>query len=530
MESSPDVPVVTGLEGEQQDFTDVWLFSHDGHDHSIDFVEEDDDGDEVHIDHNETIDSKEPTLETGVALDVSSTADDSDDDLEAGALVHADFNATCRFAARFGAAAINNGSIAENLERFLPRLMSVFGYYGFFTFSTHELSCNFEQRDPLNTNETIVRTQNVAVEAGGFQLTKLGQLSDLAKDLIDGKIGIQEANKRLDEIETAPNPWGIMFSAICFLAVGATLPALLAGTWWDMLVGFFAGGLAYGVIVLFDAWSTRVHIWMNLVAAFLCSTLGFAVQLVRPEVDPTIVTLSGVAILLPSSTIVLGINDMVSNHVISGFERLIKGLVIMTWLALGYVLGMSFVTAMAPEMADEAAKAKMMMDTEPIPFLWQLLFIPILCSSIATCGFQMTGRDLIGAIICMNVGYATSYFGIRFFDAPYVGSFMGSIAISLYANLWSRYFDRPNTIILFPAFQLVVAGIVGFMGLTQIFEGTGGGHEQVLHMLVVAGVVVPRWVERIDSLLPDLKGPDAGGNSAKACCRPNTRPWYFLHK
>jgi uncharacterized membrane protein YjjP (DUF1212 family) len=386
---------------------------------------------------------------------------------------------------------MNHGSIAENLERFLPKLMSAHGYYGFFSCSTLELSCNFEKEDPQG-NE--IQTQNVAIEAGSFQLTKLGQLSDLAKDLLERKISIPEANQLLDEIENAPDPWGPLSQAVCFVAVGATLPALLSGSWWDMLVGPFAGAIGYLVFFSFSAWPDRVLIWPNLITAFLSSTLGFAVQLVRPEVDPTIVTLSGVAMLLPSSTIVLGINDLVSSHVISGFERLVKGMIIMTWLALGYVLGMSFVTSLAPtNLGDGVDLAKEMVHPETIPVLWQLLLIPILCSSIAICGFQMTGRDLLGAIICMIVGYVTSYFGVLFFNnQPNVPSLLASLAISLYANVWSRYYDRPNTIILFPAFQLVVAGIVGFMGLTEIVEGSAGeaGQERVWHMLIVAGIVV----------------------------------------
>jgi len=173
-----------------------------------------------------------------------------DEDLEENGapLLDNDFNATCRLAARLGASAMNNGSIAENIERYLPKLMEIYGYYGFFNCSTFVLSCNFEKRDPLHPDNTVVRTQNVKFEGGGFQLTKLGHLSDLAKDLMEFKINIQQANKLMDEIEAEPDPWGSVAMAMAFVVTGMSLPALLAGTWWDVLVAPLAGGLTYGIM------------------------------------------------------------------------------------------------------------------------------------------------------------------------------------------------------------------------------------------------------------------------------------------
>lgn len=429
------------------------------------------------------------------------TEDETDDtslEDKAMPLLRGDFTATCRLAAKLGAAAMNNGSIAENIERFLPKLMEVYGYYGFFSCSTQQIACNFERPDPEDPSETLVTTRNTPIAFAGFQLTKLRQLSDLAKDLMDRKIGLQEANQRLDEIVAAPDPWKPWHVAVSFVVVGVAAPVLLGGTWWDVVLGPFMGALAYALLVVCDAWPSRIHVWFNLLASFLCSAVGFAVQLcLQPAVDPTIVTLSGILILLPSSTITLGINDLISGHVVSGFERLVKGMVILMWLAVGYVMGMFVVDCLAPDDTDWVAIMKQgQASAEPIPAVWRILFLPLICSAIAV-AFQMTGPDLVGALLCMLVGYGTSYACVLAFDQPYLPSFLGSLTISTYANVWSRYNDRPNTIILFPSFQLLVAGVVGFMGLTKIMEGGSsccsedeGGGNQVLHMLLVSGIVV----------------------------------------
>ena len=158
-----------------------------------------------------------------------------------------------------------------------------------------------------------------------------------------------------------------------------------------MLVGPFAGGLAYRTMRLFAAGPHGVHILCDLCASFGCSTLAYLAQKVQPQIDPTIVTVSGVLCLIPSSTITLGISDMLSRHVLSGLERLVKGMIIMLWLEMGYVQGMSFVAFMIP--GDKGDDGAVMEEMNTIPALWQLLFIPILCSCVAVIT-QMSGKDM----------------------------------------------------------------------------------------------------------------------------------------
>lgn len=428
---------------------------------------------------------EEPEEPSAVSA-VSTMVMDEEYGIEEMALLCTDFNATCRLAGRLGVAAIRYGSMVEAVERFLPKLMEVYGYRGHFVCNTTTLSCNFEQG---HGDETVIRLQNLPVEAD-FQLTKLGLLSDLAKDLIECRVSILEANKRLDEIEKTEDPWGTKAKGMALLAAGAALPSLLSGCWWDMLVGTVAAGLTFVLTLLFDRLPSRLHVWMDLTASFCCSTLGFAVKVLsKPGIDATIVTLSGIVILMPSSTITLGINDIVSRHVTSGFERLSKGLIELMWLVLGFWLGMSLVDSVVEDLDLTTEKE---VQSKPIPRIWQALFIPLLCAGVAV-ALQMSGRDMFWGILCMFVAYGSSLVCVVFLnEQQYLGSFIASLTMTLFANTWSRWFDRPNTIILFPAFQLVVAGIVGFLGLTGMVANgdTKEGKEQLLHMFFVAGIVV----------------------------------------
>jgi uncharacterized membrane protein YjjP (DUF1212 family) len=327
----------------------------------------------------------------------------------------------------------------------------------------------------------------------GFALTQLGRLSDLVKEILQG-MDIATANQRLDGIEQEPNPWGPVALALSFVAAGGGLPLIFNGSWWDVLCGTIGGGVTFALMTLFETFlPEEAMIWLNLVASFACAAMATAVQLVRPEVNVAIVTVSSIIVLVPGSTITLGVTDLVAHHIISGFSRLVDGLVIMIWLSLGYWLGIGLVHLIAEtagmDLGDEDSDT-ITTEKNPIPLLWHILFIPILCSSVPIL-FQMKYKDMAWAMASMFVAYAIMFLGINILDRPNLGTFLASFLVTILSNTWSRWYDRPNTIVLMPAFLLLVSGSVGFLGLTGILEGdTQEGMDQFLQMFIVAGLVI----------------------------------------
>ena len=421
--------------------------------------------------------------------DIDSTDDDDNDHC-----YH--FEIVCRLAIRLALAAMKFGSNADRVERFLPRVMVVFGYGpGIFRCGTNELICKFEYSSTSSLtnsdNNGHSRMDMVQVQTG-FALIKLGLLSDLVKDLLEGKLtNVQQASERLDRIEQEPDPWGSVALGASFLMAGGGLPVVFNGSWWDVLCGTVAGGGTFVLLTVFETFSEETSVWLNLVASFFCSALAATVKLLmaRPEVNVTVVTVSGVIVLVPGASITLGVTDLVTKHIISGFSRIITGLVAMLWLSLGYWLGIEFVQTIA-DAAGVTDATITTAEEDPVPFVWHILFIPILCLSVPVL-FQMKYKDMVWAIASMFVAYAVVILGNQVTQRQNLATFLASFTVAIFSNTWSRWYDRPNTIVLMPAFLLLVSGSVGFLGLMGILEGdTQNGKDQFFQMFIVAGLII----------------------------------------
>ena len=63
--------------------------------------------------------------------------------------------------------------------------------------------------------------------------------------------------------------------------------------------------------------------------------------------------------------------------------------------------------------------------------------------------------------------------------------------MTIFANVWARKVDRPNTLVFLPSFILQVGGSIGFRGIVQLVNGqTYVGVDQFLDMFVVALLIV----------------------------------------
>ena len=84
------------------------------------------------------------------------------------------------------------------------------------------------------------------------------------------------------------------------------------------------------------------------------------------------------------------------------------------------------------------------------------------------------------------------------------GNLLGTIVLVLFTSLWARKTGRPPSIVLVPAFVLLVSGSIGFRGLAAFAAGnmqTGG--PEFLQMFVVALTLAAGLVIGVTLLKPE---------------------------
>jgi len=396
------------------------------------------------------------------------------EDVPLRVLEHYTYEDTCRLAMFMGVAALKYGTTAGGVEQFLNTLMHEFGYYGVFRVTLKEIFCTFQRsQDDFGSSHT-----HIVACKDGINLHKLALLSDLATDVKKKSLTPQQAAARLGEIDREPSPWTTKQVGASFFIVGAALAAVFEGCWWDVLLGSVCGGLVFFVMMFFERQREDLQQWLPLTASFLCSTLATICKSFEPTINVTLVTLCGVAVFVPGYSVSLGTAELATSHIMSGLNRLLQGSVVMLWLLAGSSLGKRMVDAILDVSATTV-------HPDPISKGWYAVFVPLLFGSVCVV-LGNSHQDAPWAILCMFVAYSTSLIASKFMEVN-MGTFLSALAMTIFANIWANKMDRPNTLILMPAFLVKVSGSFGFLGLVRVVEGeTFVGVEQFSQMFMVA--------------------------------------------
>ena len=436
------------------------------------------------------------------------------------ALNDTDVDHVCQLALDFGLAAFRYGSRGECVQRFVVDVLKCYGiehatcvmtqseiFLCVHTVGTHTRLVTTSSRGDLHhrhSSSSIIRSTStcrygnprmwMVLAPSGNNLDKLSRLAELAKtitnqsssqDTTSPKPTIQETSQKVQEIETSANPFGILPSFLSWVMLGFALPPILGSTWYDALLGAILAGVNFWISTGID--KLRNNHWLadgqNLILGFVPAFLSqLAKNFWRHDIGTAIVTLAAIALPLPGYGVSLGVIELCCNRIVPGFGHLLEGVVVTVWLSLGAAFGIGIANAIRKP--DPITEMPVLVGD-----IWQILTVPMLCLSLCI-AFQNSYRDMGWSITCQLFAYAMSYVG-SLLGQSYFGYFVGATAFTLFANIWAIWFNRPNTIILVPAFVLSISGSIGFRGLLNLELGEQElGGQQFLRMLVVALVTL----------------------------------------
>lgn len=181
--------------------------------------------------------------------------------------------------------------------------------------------------------EIFAKVKNIPL--ANTNLAVVTEVNNLSREIAMGKVGIDEAFARLQEIEKRPvekNIWqivsaGIASGAFCYL---------MGGNIYDSLFSILIGGLLY-VFILFTKRFQISKIIVHLVGGSLIALMALAVMKI-PFSFP--VTLDKMIIgclmpMIPGVAFVNSIRDIADSDFISGLVKLVDALLVFVYIAVG---------------------------------------------------------------------------------------------------------------------------------------------------------------------------------------------------
>jgi uncharacterized membrane protein YjjP (DUF1212 family) len=289
---------------------------------------------------------------------------------------------------------------------------------------------------------------NVAVSAGALHVID---------ELCLGRIGLDEAMKRLETLEHRAPRHGRWLVAILFALAASAIAWLLRADWGAIVVSGVSSAL--GLIARRELARRSEILFVQPFMAGLIGALigGLAIRLGWTQ-TPGLCLIVPALMLVPGPHLINGVYDMLENHMQTGVCRLALAVAILTTTALGVVLGGWLTLGPAA------------VSTSPSEAVRLTLPLDVVLAGVAACGFgafyNAPWRVLWVSILCGTVGHGLRYLSLDHWSVG-ISTLFACLAIGLIANAAANRLRLPFSAVAF-------AGAVPMMPGVFIYQSIAG--------------------------------------------------------
>ncbi|MEW9797974.1 threonine/serine ThrE exporter family protein [Alteromonas sp. CYL-A6] len=321
---------------------------------------------------------------------------------------------------------------------------------------------------------------------GDLDMHALSLTDELASSLLAGELTLEQADKRLDEIDALPSPYNKLVTGLAFgLSTGAF--AMLMGASWSEI--FWSGGL--GLIAYFwylwSLQSKRVNLMLEPVTAFIAGVLASAIgRYIDPGINIPLIVLSSVIVFVPGLALTMGLAELSSRNMVSGTARVMDALMQLFKLYFGAFLGVSAGFSLFGE--------NIYLPAESLPY-WATWLAVFLLSLSLVAIFRTRAKHIPWALSAAFIAYAATTWGSMYMDNG-LGAFVGAFALGVFANAFTRIANQPSAIVAMHGLIVLVPGSKSYIGLNSFISGQDfvqadhiGQEVFLIFMSLVAGLI-----------------------------------------
>jgi uncharacterized membrane protein YjjP (DUF1212 family) len=393
----------------------------------------------------------------------------------------ADFNNKRKFVVKLGKMLHKYGTPAYRLEAHLTELTSHLNLKGSFIISP--TSMTFVLWTDGHEQEY---THASRVNPGDLDLGALSRTDELVDQVLQGKVGINEADSLLDAIDVRPSSYGKLATAVAMMASGGAFAMLMATSWNDVLWSSLLSLLVY----LFMLWAARSPRIANMLEPLVALAAGIGACAISSYIDPGInirlAVLSAIISFIPGLALTIGFAELAARHLVSGNARIMDALMLLFKLYFGALLGIAIGFALFGVVD--------FVKPPPISRHFAWLAVGILVSSLIVL-FKSRGKYTLWSLAAGFIAYGVSITGATLFDYT-MGAFLGAFAVGLYSNLFTRLANAPAVIVAMHGLIVMVPGSKTYIGLNSLISGQDfvvsdrvGQQTFLILMALVAGLI-----------------------------------------
>ncbi len=339
--------------------------------------------------------------------------------------------------------------------------------------------------DPLHLPGASDVTRVIRLPPGDTDLHRLAETDRIAEAVIAGEMSLATALDAMNALDKPPTPLAQVVHVLAFGLVAAAVGGLLRLPWLDIAVAGL-NGVLIGVLTDLAASRPRLREASDALLAMVATLVVVLVATFVAPLNQNTVIIASLIVLLPGLSLTNAMNELSSQHLVSGTARAAG--------ALSTVLKLTLGTVIALYMADLAGLEPAVRALRPQPewVEWTALAAASLAFAVL---FRANVRDYPLVMLAAAAGYLISRFGGLAWGSP-VGIFLAALIVTMAGNGYARWLHRPGALIRVPGIILLLPGSVSLRGMMDLIllQDVGVGQDALLAVVnillaVIAGLL-----------------------------------------
>jgi uncharacterized membrane protein YjjP (DUF1212 family) len=339
--------------------------------------------------------------------------------------------------------------------------------------------------DPTRPPGDSDTTRVIRMPPGDTNLYKLCEADRIAEEVMAGRLGLAEGHASLRALDRRVSWRGNAMQVLGFGLASASVAGLLRLPWLDIATAGLIG-LLIGLLQLLERDRPRLKEAGDAVAAMVAGSIAIAVAGFVGPLNLNTVVIASLIVLMPGMALTNAVNELTSQHLVSGTARFAGAVSTMLKLTVGTMIALTVAQLLGIDPQVRASRP------QPDWVEWGALVAAAFAFAVL---FRANRRDYPVVMLAAASGYLIS----RFVGAEWgshVGIFMAALALTAAGNGYARWVHRPGAVVRVPGIILMVPGSTSVRSLINSIQqqDLAAGQDAALTVLnillaLIAGVL-----------------------------------------
>ncbi|SDQ89308.1 threonine/serine exporter family protein [Pseudoxanthomonas sp. CF125] len=309
---------------------------------------------------------------------------------------------------------------------------------------------------PLGASDT---TRVIRLAPGENDLYKLSESDRIAEAVAGGAMSIAQGHTALRALDRKPSPRWRATQLLAFALASGAVAGLWRLPWLDIATATFIG-LLIGVQALLNERRPRLKEASDAVSALMAGMVAVLVSNFIQPLNLNSVIIASLVVLLPGMTLTNAVNELTSQHLVSGTARFAGAIATILKLTVGTLIALTLAQLLGLYPEVRALRP------QPEWVEWTSLVLAAYAFAVL---FKAHRRDygwVMAAAIC---GYLISRYAGQAWGTE-VGIFLSALVLTAAGNVFARWANKPGAIIRVPGIIMLVPGSNSLRGVLSLVQ------------------------------------------------------------